>query len=115
MDLFESEAAPLTEGKEPLYAEVAIPVPLRRTFTYRIDPSMEGVVPGARVAVPFARRKVIGVVTAVTSVRPEGVSRVLRVAGTLDPEPVFPEEVLAFLRRAAEYYFHPVGEVLRAA
>jgi primosomal protein N' (replication factor Y) len=37
------------------------------------------------------------------------------VAGLLDTEPIFHAELLGFLRRAAEYYLHPIGEVLRAA
>jgi primosomal protein N' (replication factor Y) len=95
--------------------EVAIPAPLRRTFTYSVDGERAArVAIGSRVAVPFARRKVAGIVTSLDAAAPEGV-RVLAVAGVLDPEPVFPTELLAFLVEAAAYYLHPIGEVLRAA
>ena len=45
------------------YCEVALPVPLRTTFTYRVPDALdELVVPGARVVVPFRNRAMIGVV-----------------------------------------------------
>jgi primosomal protein N' (replication factor Y) (superfamily II helicase) len=40
-----------------MLVEVALPVPLPRTFTYRID---RPVAPGTRVRVPFSGRKLIG-------------------------------------------------------
>ncbi|MEZ4247316.1 MAG: primosomal protein N' [Polyangiales bacterium] len=95
------------------FVDVAIPVPLRRTFTYKIPPGLT-LQPGHRVAVPFHRRKVAGFVVALRDEAPEGV-RVLSVAGLLEEEPVFPADLLAFLDEAARYYLHPIGEVLRAA
>ncbi len=100
---------------EASYVEVAVPVPLRRLFTYRASPELAPrLVPGCRVAVPFSGRKLAGFVLGPAE-RPLGVARVRDVAGLLEPEPVFPEELLAFLRAAASYYMHPLGEVLRAA
>jgi primosomal protein N' (replication factor Y) len=43
------------------------------------------------------------------------VSRIKRVLGLLETEPIFPEELLGFLQAAAAYYLHPVGDVLKAA
>lgn len=98
------------------FAEVAIPVPLRRLFTYRIpDTLLERVQPGSRVAVAFQRRKVAGIVVRLRESPPEGVTRIVSIAGLLEPEPIFPSELLQFLDEAARYYFHPLGEVLRAA
>jgi primosomal protein N' (replication factor Y) len=94
---------------------VAIPVPLRRRFTYRLPPESPEVAVGARVAVPFSGRKLVGVVLGHAERAPEGVKQVKHVAGLIDAEPVFPEELLSFLREAADYYLHPIGEVLRAA
>ena len=96
------------------FVEVAIPVPLRRLFTYRVPDDLV-LEPGDRVAVPFHRRKVAGFVVGHRDEPPEGVTRVLKVAGKLEANPVFPEELLSFLERAASYYFAPIGEVLRAA
>ncbi|MBC7173549.1 MAG: primosomal protein N', partial [Polyangiaceae bacterium] len=96
------------------YIEVAIPVPLRRTFTYRVPPELGTIVPGTRVAVPFGRRKVAGIALGPVASAPEGVE-VKSLAGILDPEPVFTDELLAFLEESSRYYLHPIGEVLRAA
>ena len=45
------------------YVEVALPVPLRRVFTYGVPDSLRGSLRcGSRVAVSFNRRKLAGVV-----------------------------------------------------
>ncbi|MGF1468028.1 MAG: primosomal protein N' [Sandaracinaceae bacterium] len=93
--------------------EVALPVPLRRSFTYRWRGDAPAV-PGSRVAVPFHGRKMVGVVLGPAAPPPAGV-RLKSIAGHLDEEPVFGDELLRFLREAADYYLHPLGEVLRAA
>ena len=41
--------------------DVAVPVPLRQTFSYTSEQKLQ---PGVRVSVPFGRRQLIGVVTA---------------------------------------------------
>jgi len=98
------------------YVEVAVPVPIRRRFTYEVPPGLvERLAVGSRVAVPFSRRKLPAFVLGFREQPPEGVTRIRKVAGLLDPEPLFPPELLAFLLEAARYYLHPVGEVLRAA
>jgi primosomal protein N' (replication factor Y) len=98
------------------YVEVALPVPLRRVFTYAVPDGLQGKLRcGNRVAVAFNRRKLAGVVVSGRDDLPEGVKRALPVAGALEPEPVFTPELLRFLEQAAKYYMHPLGEVLRAA
>ena len=98
------------------YVEVALPVPLRKVFTYGVPSGLSGALqPGSRVAVSFSRRKLAGFVIGGREQLPEGVARALPVAGLLEPEPVFTPELLRFLDQAAKYYMHPLGEVLRAA
>lgn len=97
------------------FVEVALPVPLRRRFTYRVPPALALPPVGARVAVPFSGRKLAGFVLGHPPTAPEGVKTLKDVAGVLDDEPLFPEELLRFLNEAADYYLHPLGEVLRAA
>ncbi len=98
------------------YVEVALPVPLRKVFTYDVPSALRGSLrPGSRVAVSFSRRKLAGFVVSGREDLPEGVARALPVAGLLESEPVFTPELLRFLDQAAKYYMHPLGEVLRAA
>jgi len=98
------------------YVEVALPVPLRKLFTYDVPSGLRGSLQrGSRVAVSFSRRKLAGFVVGGREDLPQGVARALPVAGLLEPEPVFTPELLRFLDQAAKYYMHPLGEVLRAA
>ncbi len=108
--------SPVNEALVQEFVEVAIPVPLRTLFTYRVPEELKGkLFRGSRIAVPFGRRKVAGFVVGGRDAAPEGVKRVVKVAGLLEEHPVFPEELLSFLEKAAAYYLHPLGEVLRAA
>jgi len=112
-----TETASLLAGVEPpeRFVEVALPVPLRRRFTYRAPRSLGELPLGTRVAVPFSGRKLVGVVVGHPEKAPEGVKRLKAVAGAIESQPAFPPELLAFLLEAADYYLHPVGEVLRTA
>jgi len=92
---------------------VAVDTPLRRTFDYLAGEEVPR--PGARVRVPFGRRQIIGIALeiGVDSALPPG--KLKPVAAVLDAEPVFDEGLLALLRWAADYYHHPIGEVLFSA
>jgi primosomal protein N' (replication factor Y) (superfamily II helicase) len=98
----------------PRFADVALPVPLRRTFTYRVPDALT-LAPGVRVAVPFSGQKLAGFVLRTHGDEPTELKRVREVAGCFEPEPIFPEELLRFLLRAADYYIAPLGEVLKSA
>ena len=96
---------------------VVLDMPLRRPFDYLPpqDASGKPVRPGVRVRVPFGRQRLIGLVTgeaASSDIAPERLKPILEV---LDTEPVLDAAMLALLMWAAEYYHHPLGEVLAAA
>jgi primosomal protein N' (replication factor Y) len=111
-----SRTAGASSALEAAFVEVALPVPIRRVFTYGVPDGLVGKLsPGSRVAVSFNRRKLPGFVVGSRTDMPEGVKRALPVAGLLEAEPVFTPELLRFLEQAAKYYMHPLGEVLRAA
>ncbi|RPJ37093.1 MAG: hypothetical protein EHM27_14120, partial [Deltaproteobacteria bacterium] len=60
-------------AESPKYATVAVPVPLRKTFSYEIPEAWRGVVnPGTRVLVPFGKRLLPGYVVELTSTPPAG-------------------------------------------
>ncbi len=99
-----------------ILAEVAVPIPLANAFTYEVPASMQGdLVPGSRVLCDFGKQRIIGVVLRVGELpRPKGFElRPLR--ALVDREPVLPAELLSFLSEVADYYFAPIGEVLRLA
>ena len=97
-----------------ILAEVALPVPVKRAFTYLVP---EGLVartaPGARVICPFGGRRLMGVVLDVRE--GDAPPRAKPLAGVVDDQPAVPDELLAFLRDLAAYYFAPIGEVMRLA
>jgi primosomal protein N' (replication factor Y) len=97
-----------------LLADVALPVPLARTFTYAVpDGLAAGAIPGARVVCSFGARRLVGVVLAAREGEPP--PRAKAITRVVDLEPAIPEDLLAFLRDLAAYYLAPIGEVVRLA
>jgi primosomal protein N' (replication factor Y) len=97
---------------------VALPTPLRRLFDYRAGPSgaaADAIGPGMRVLVPFGRQRLVGVAMEMAGSSELPDERLKPVLERLDPRPIFDPPTLALLGWAADYYHHPVGEVLAAA
>ena len=92
-------------------AHVALPVPLPRTFDYLLPDGMP-VKAGCRVRVPFGKQERIGIVTAVSERSELPLDELKPVAEVLDAEPVFSASVWRLLLWAADYYHHPIGDVL---
>ena len=96
------------------FCDVAVPVPLHETFTYRIPPALAGqVCVGGRVVVPFRQRRLIGLVRALTAEprHAEGLKDILEV---VDSEPLLPPALEELARWVTDYYLAPPGEVFRA-
>ena len=94
------------------FADVALPVPLDKPFTYELPETLRHrVQPGCRLLVPFAHRKLTGVALACHDTSPPHKAReALRL---LDEEPALTEELLRLGRWIADYYCAPIGEVLK--
>lgn len=93
-------------------AHVALPVPLPRTFDYLLPEGMT-VKAGSRVRVPFGKQQErIGVVVSVSDVSELPLNELKAVVEVLDVEPVFTHSVWRLLLWAADYYHHPIGDVL---
>ncbi len=93
--------------------EVAIPVRIDQTFSYRVPERLAGeVAVGKRVLVPFGRRKVTGYVLGAGDATTAELKDIIEV---LDAEPLVTPAELAFLRWVASYYLFPLGEVLKTA
>ncbi len=95
----------------PAYCEVALPLPLDRTFTYLLSPGQRPV-RGVRVIVPFRNEKLIGVVMELHSNAP-GDFEAKPVETVLDEEPLLTDQLLDLAVWMAQYYLAPLGEVLR--
>ena len=99
---------------------VAVPGPLRRWFEYLPPPEAQGcdsprLMPGMRVKVPFGGSVRIGVILE-TADEPEiELGRLREVTERLDEEPSIPPPLLRLLTWAADYYHHPIGDVIRTA
>jgi primosomal protein N' (replication factor Y) len=92
--------------------EVAVPLPVFETYSYRLDPGMT-VEPGGRVLVPCGGRRVTGVVLSLSDrggkVSPRSVVQVV------DAEPVLPAPLLDVVLKAAHDALCPPGLALAAA
>jgi primosomal protein N' (replication factor Y) len=94
------------------FAEVALPLPLRRTFTYRVPDDLAArALPGAQVQVPFRQRNQRGVIVsrAVASELEDP-----RAIGAVLPGAPLPPHLMELAAWIAEYYVAPLGEVLAA-
>lgn len=95
------------------YAEVVLPVPVSRAYTYQIPDALAArVVPGARVVVPLRRGTAVGLVTAVDVPAPAVAAK--PVAGAPDAEPALSVALLDLGRWLSDYYGAPLGLALRA-
>jgi primosomal protein N' (replication factor Y) len=95
---------------------VAVPVPLRRTFTYRVPNGHgNGIALGARVRVPFGRRSLKGTVVCCPAPEPEAGVEVRDLESTLPASPALDSHLLELTRFVADYYLCSWGEAIEAA
>ncbi|MHB8622127.1 MAG: primosomal protein N' [Sulfuricaulis sp.] len=92
--------------------QVAVPTPLYRSFDYLASSPM---IPGTRVRVPFGRRELVGIVIREVAQSELPLNRLKPIALQLDRDPILPKPLLSLLLWAADYYHHPLGEVIYAA
>ena len=100
----------------PEFVEVAIPVPVDRTFTYRVPESIIArrlPLIGERVRVPFGGRILTGYIVAGAGSPPD--RKVVDILSVLDDGVVVPRDVLRLTKWMADYYCVGWGEALRVA
>jgi len=102
---------------QPVYVQVAVPTPLRRSFTYLVPASIDprSLTPGCRVTVPFGRRKLVGIVLSISEHTEQDRHRLKAATQLLDTQPLWPDEMWNLLLWSAQYYQHPLGDVLHTA
>lgn len=92
--------------------DVALPLPIYRTFTYRVDAALCAE-PGTRVLVPFRREERIGWI--VGPGQSDVADKAKPVLAVLDAAPTVPTDILDLARWISRYYVAPLGIALRAA
>ena len=91
---------------------VALPLPLDRLFTYRLDDDAPVPARGSRVDVSFGRRRLVGFAVEPVESAPPGV-RMRPIRRVLDTDPVLSDTEWALAEWMARYYVAPLGLVLR--
>jgi primosomal protein N' (replication factor Y) (superfamily II helicase) len=114
-----SASAP-AEHSTSRFAQVALPVHLRKLFTYRLPPSMQNSAQiGSRVVVRLGNKPMTGYIVALLPKLRAGTSLVeselKEVEDLLDVEASLTLDVVELTRWVADYYAAPLGEVMRAA
>ncbi len=104
----------------PRFVEVALPIPLRQTFTYSIPEEIRDVIKiGSRVLVPFGNRPLTGYAVAIHESLDEklglDLSAVKPVREVYDADPLLTKEIIMLAKWAADYYASSWGEMLKAA
>ena len=116
----------------PFYFEVAVVAPVPHSLTYAPPAGVvASLPPGHRLLVPLGRRQVTGYLLAcVTSPppfmpgreaesaeadHPNNGGKIRPALAVLDHQPLFPAAMVPFFRWIAEYYHHPIGEVIQSA
>ena len=101
-----------------MFLEVALPLPLLQTFTYRCSPDIfHRAQPGQRVLVPFRNRKVVGFVVKKIEEPPQDLparTTLKEILELIDPLSLISTELFHLAEWVSDYYFASKGEVLRS-
>ena len=99
------------------FAEIAVPVALHSTLTYRIPATLQDAVRlGSRVEVPLGTTLTTGFVVSLLDHTPVDAKKIKAIRSVLDDEePALIPEIIELCRWAAEYYIAPLGEMLRVS
>ncbi len=96
-----------------LIATVAVAAPIDKTLSYLIPAELrDRARVGVRLKVPLGRRQAVGYLLGCSEGDGSGLKPVAEV---LDDAPLFFAAMVPFFSRAADYYCHPIGEVIRCA
>ncbi|GHE94017.1 primosomal protein N' [Thalassotalea profundi] len=98
---------------------MAIPVPMRQLFTYKLPESIPqtDIHVGQRVVVPFSHRTVIAIVININQQLPDNIDikKIKTIISANQEQTQLPSSLLALLSLCANYYQHPIGEVMQTA
>lgn len=111
MELFEQ-----ADSRNTFFAELLLPVPVAKLFTYRVPFTQnEKIQPGLRAIVQFGDRKIVtGIVVNVHQTPPKEYEAKY-ILELLDEEPTVNAHQLKLFQWMADYYLCTAGEVMNAA
>jgi primosomal protein N' (replication factor Y) len=102
--------------KDPLFAEVIIPVTIAGTLTYAVPPDLSGEAePGKRVLVQLGKKKIYAGIIAELHYRQPEKFEAKPLLSILDDTPLLTESHIRFWRWIASYYMATPGDVMHAA
>ena len=101
------------------FARIAVPVPIRKLFTYEVTEEqrslLDGLGVGARVEVLFARRRIVGTAVEWPVDPPEGDVDVRPLERVLERAPRLTPQVFDMACFMADYYLTSLGEAIETA
>ena len=101
--------------ESPAVVQVALPVPVRKLFDYRLPAGLPLPRPGCRVKVGFGSRIMTGMVINVCDSSSLDLDKLKAVSEIVDSEPLLDSRHIDLLGWVADYYLHPAGEVYFSA
>ena len=111
--------APATSLSAPLYAKVAVPLHVSKTFIYRLPTDASDAQPGERILVPLGRSMVTGYIVALLTDLPAELglvdAEIKDADRIIDAVPICTPGILEITHWVAEYYASPLGEVIKSA
>lgn len=100
------------DQNQPIFIEVAIAIPLRRTFEYSIPQNSSiTLAPGMRVQVPFSGRTKVGIIVRVKDNSDFESSKIKPINILLDERPLINQNLIKLTDWMIRYYHAPPGEV----
>jgi primosomal protein N' (replication factor Y) len=107
----------VNDGPE-LFAEIVVFSALEQSLHYRVPEELHGQAQvGKRVLIPLGRRESLGLLVGLQTTAPQLTPAVAirSILAVVDSSPTVPEDLIALCRWIAQYYFYPLGEVLKSA
>jgi primosomal protein N' (replication factor Y) len=115
LDFISPAAAPAAD-RVTLFADVILPLPLPRLYTYRVPYELnDNVVIGGRVIVQFGAKKTLSCIVAAVHETPPANYQAKYILEFIDDAPVVTQPQLKLFRWMADYYMCTLGEVINAA
>lgn len=96
------------------FARVALDVPIDSLFDYKIENATQADI-GRRVIVPFGRRLTTGIILDLANSTDISPSQLKTINRVLNDVPALPSQTINLLRFVADYYHHPLGQVMMHA